>query len=382
MDAAAAACRGRWTARAGRGARCPAPRPWPGGAGLGRRGCSDSRPRPVGAGGRRRRRGRGWRRRRPPAAGEPGARTTGAFTVVEASARRRRPRRRLRALLARSGGGLPRLQVAAAPCTRWWTQAAHDTYIAGLPAGARAAGLPAGRPGPRSRDRPARAWPAPPGAGAGRGAAAAAGAAARAAARRQAGARAARAGHVGPVPGHRTAAHPGAHRDGEGRHPPGLLPAGGDHRQDPGPDGGAGDLHLRAGRRAVQPGLAAATGPDPVRAPRACPGSARPRPATPPTRRRWRALRDSHPIVGHLLNHRELSKLMSTYLLALPQVRRSRHRPAAHHLQPDRGRHRAAVVERPQPAEHPGAHGAGRADPAVLRAPSRATCWWWPTTRR
>jgi DNA polymerase I len=32
------------------------------------------------------------------------------------------------------------------------------------------------------------------------------------------------------------------------------------------------------------------------------------------------ALRESHPIVEHLLNHRELSKLMSTYLLALPQV--------------------------------------------------------------
>jgi DNA polymerase-1 len=32
------------------------------------------------------------------------------------------------------------------------------------------------------------------------------------------------------------------------------------------------------------------------------------------------ALRDAHPIVGHLLSHRELSKLMSTYLLALPQV--------------------------------------------------------------
>ncbi|MCE5252968.1 MAG: DNA polymerase I, partial [Actinomycetia bacterium] len=32
------------------------------------------------------------------------------------------------------------------------------------------------------------------------------------------------------------------------------------------------------------------------------------------------ALRDSHPIVGHLLAHRELSKLMSTYLLALPEV--------------------------------------------------------------
>jgi DNA polymerase-1 len=32
------------------------------------------------------------------------------------------------------------------------------------------------------------------------------------------------------------------------------------------------------------------------------------------------ALRGSHPIVGHILNHRELSKLLSTYLLALPQA--------------------------------------------------------------
>jgi DNA polymerase-1 len=32
------------------------------------------------------------------------------------------------------------------------------------------------------------------------------------------------------------------------------------------------------------------------------------------------ALRDSHPIVAHLLSHRELSKLMSTYLIALPQA--------------------------------------------------------------
>ena len=36
------------------------------------------------------------------------------------------------------------------------------------------------------------------------------------------------------------------------------------------------------------------------------------------------SLREQHPIVGHLLNHRELSKLMSTYLLALPQCVDSR----------------------------------------------------------
>jgi DNA polymerase-1 len=32
------------------------------------------------------------------------------------------------------------------------------------------------------------------------------------------------------------------------------------------------------------------------------------------------ALRDSHPIIEHLLDHRELSKLLSTYLLTLPQL--------------------------------------------------------------
>ena len=32
------------------------------------------------------------------------------------------------------------------------------------------------------------------------------------------------------------------------------------------------------------------------------------------------SLREHHPVVGHLLNHRELSKLMSTYLHALPQA--------------------------------------------------------------
>ena len=78
------------------------------------------------------------------------------------------------------------------------------------------------------------------------------------------------------------------------------------------------------------------------------------------------ACASSHPIVGHLLNHRELSKLMSTYLLALPQCVDPRDRAAAHHLPPDRGRHRPALVERPQPAEHPRAHRAGRPDPAVL----------------
>ena len=94
------------------------------------------------------------------------------------------------------------------------------------------------------------------------------------------------------------------------------------------------------------------------------------------------ALRDSHPIVGHLLNHRELSKLMSTYLLALPAGGRSGHRAAAHHLPPDGDGHRPALVERSQSAEHPGTHRPGRADPAVLHRRAGARCWWWPTTPR
>ena len=85
------------------------------------------------------------------------------------------------------------------------------------------------------------------------------------------------------------------------------------------------------------------------------------------------SLREHHPIVGHLLNHRELSKLMSTYLLALPQAV-DPDGQAAYHLPPDGGGHRAALVERPEPAEHPRPHAlwaprsgsASRAEPGNL----------------
>ena len=49
---------------------------------------------------------------------------------------------------------------------------------------------------------------------------------------------------------------------------------------------------------------------------------------------------------------RELTKLAQTYLDALPAADRGR-RPAAHDLQPDRRDDRAAVVEQPEPPEHP-----------------------------
>ena len=112
------------------------------------------------------------------------------------------------------------------------------------------------------------------------------------------------------------------------------------------------------------------------------PGSARPRPATPPTPRRSRACASSHPIVG--TSPQPPGTLQAHVHLPARAAagRRPGDRAAAHHLPPDGGGHRPALVERPEPAEHPRAHGAGRADTAVLHAPSRATCSWSPTTRR
>ena len=271
---------------------------------------------------------------------------------------------------------LSRLQVAAGAARARWT-GPRTTPTSPPTCWPRAGGTTGWTTWPARRASRCRSATAPPGR-----ARAAAAAAVVLAARRPAGAGAARPGHVGPVPGHRAAAHPGAHRDGEGRHPPGLLPAGGDHRQDPGPDGGAGDLHLRAGRRRVQPRFAAAAGPHALRAPGTCPASARPRPATPPTPRRWRACASSHPIVGHLLNHRELSKLMSTYLLALPQVRG---RPApdgctppsTRPWPPPAGSRRATPICRTSRCAPRWARRSGSASRR-----SRATCWSWPTTRR
>ena len=61
---------------------------------------------------------------------------------------------------------------------------------------------------------------------------------------------------------------------------------------------------------------------------------------------------------------------------------RSGYRAAAHHVPSDGGGYRPAVVERPEPAEHPGAYRPGGADPAVLHGRAGLLAWWWPTTRR
>ena len=94
------------------------------------------------------------------------------------------------------------------------------------------------------------------------------------------------------------------------------------------------------------------------------------------------ALRDSHPIVEQILSQRELSKLMSTYLLALPQV-----------VDPTTGRLHTTF--------HQTVTATGRlssSDPNLQNIPIRtplgvqirhcfgaepgACLWWWPTTHR
>ena len=83
------------------------------------------------------------------------------------------------------------------------------------------------------------------------------------------------------------------------------------------------------------------------------------------------AIRDEHEIVEKIEEWRELPKLKSTYLDALPGADRRR-RPPAHHLQPDRHHHRPAVEHQPEPAEHPDPHRAGPRDPRLLRRRARA----------
>ena len=68
-----------------------------------------------------------------------------------------------------------------------------------------------------------------------------------------------------------------------------------------------------------------------------------------------RAIRDDHAIVPVVEEWRELTKLLNTYLLPLPELIDDARRAAAHDDQPGHRRDGAPRVERAEPPEHPGA---------------------------
>ena len=82
-------------------------------------------------------------------------------------------------------------------------------------------------------------------------------------------------------------------------------------------------------------------------------------------------IREEHEIVTKVEQWRELTKLKSTYLDALPELIDPDTRPPAHHLQPDRHRHRPPLEHQPEPPEHPDPHRGGPADPLLLRRAPR-----------
>ena len=92
-------------------------------------------------------------------------------------------------------------------------------------------------------------------------------------------------------------------------------------------------------------------------------------------------LAEQHPLPRAIIEYRNVAKLKSTYLDTLPALV-GRRRAYSHHAAPGAGGHRAAVVLRPEPAEHSHAHRAGQADSAGPSWPSRAGCWCRPTTAR
>ena len=89
-----------------------------------------------------------------------------------------------------------------------------------------------------------------------------------------------------------------------------------------------------------------------------------------------------HPVPAKIVDYRVLSKLKGTYIDALPALVNPRHRPAAHVVQPGGRRDGAAVVEQPEPAEHPDPDARWAGASARRSSPSPGTCWCRPTTRR
>ena len=75
-----------------------------------------------------------------------------------------------------------------------------------------------------------------------------------------------------------------------------------------------------------------------------------------------------HPLPAKIIEYRQYAKLKSTYVDALPEMVHPDDRPRARLVQPGSGGHRAAQLQRPEPAEHPGPDGRGPRDPLGVRA--------------
>ena len=78
-------------------------------------------------------------------------------------------------------------------------------------------------------------------------------------------------------------------------------------------------------------------------------------------------LAKEHELPSLVLRYRELAKIKSTYIDALPRMRGADGR-VPHLLQRDGDYHRAAVLLGSQPAEHPRAHGLRPSDQGLLRS--------------
>ena len=79
------------------------------------------------------------------------------------------------------------------------------------------------------------------------------------------------------------------------------------------------------------------------------------------------ALAEQHELPTRLLEFRELDKLKGTYIDALPRCVEPGDGADPHAVRSGRRGHRATLVERPEPAEHPDPHRARARDPRGVR---------------
>ena len=78
-----------------------------------------------------------------------------------------------------------------------------------------------------------------------------------------------------------------------------------------------------------------------------------------------------YPLPKLILEYRGFAKLRSTYTLRLPEQINPAHRPRAHLLPPGRRRHRPAVIDGSEPAEHPDPQSRGAPHPAGIHCRTR-----------